>query len=288
VLLHSIHEFLYEHRGWVSLFTIPTALIYGRILILGLIADRRKHQPFSSDSSPLPQVPVKVVKPPIRTTPAPDRLLATHDAKGRAVTEVLDTPPQPAPHSRTTATELLPAPEDRHELRPLTRRDPIDAETVSDVFSGNDDSIKPSGPSTDIVRKANRMEELGLHIGISPSDGKTKTPLPEPAAVVEASARQERLSELGLAPAALTSSAPEAAPAPTKPPAPQLDAILAKLDQVLSGEIKAPAEPALAVPTEKKKAEVPLWARADSFDDDVAKEKNNPKQLGLFDKDSDK
>jgi hypothetical protein len=278
VLLYSIHEFLYEHRGWVSLFTIPTGLYYGYILVSGLIADRRgKDQKLSSDSSRLP----RVIKPPIRTTPAPDRLAAAHFAKGHAATELLDAPPMPAPHSKTTETEMLPAAEDLQELRPLTRHDASNDETVSDVFSGLDDAVaSPAGPTTDIVRKANRLEQLGFHVGITSEEKKIKTPAP--ADPVEPAARQERLSELGLAPAAAP-SAPETAP--TKPPPPQLDAILAKLDQVLSGEIKAPAEP---TPAAQKKADVPLWARADSFDDDVAKEPKNPKQLGLFDKDSEK
>lgn len=267
-MLHSIHEFLYENRGWVCLFTIPTGLIYGRILILGLISDfRRPKAPVSSTSlAGSPSAPL-VVKPPMKLPSNSERVAAQQALKQHAKTEMLDVPTDPK--TKTTSTEpVAQSVSQDAELRALTHRDGPNAATVTDVFSGAESDIVVKAPSAEIARQANRLEELG----IGSEEAK--------AVPVETDAKHERLAELGLA-----SAAAAEAPAPQKPPPPQLDTILARLDQVLSGEVKPAVE---AAAPSSKKTEVPLWARADSFDEDVAKTPSEPKQLGLFDNETEK
>jgi hypothetical protein len=107
---NDIQSFLHDHRGWVIFFSLILGVYYGRILVLGIIADH-KAKNFKGETtkpvSPLSAQPVKAVKrsqDDIKTEIQPSMLeigAAARLSKAVAQTAKM-TPIQDQPNSGTT------------------------------------------------------------------------------------------------------------------------------------------------------------------------------------------
>lgn len=138
---------------------------------------------------------------------------------------------------------------------------------------------KRSASGTELIRKAKRHEELGLHIGIKPDILGEQQRL----ATKDLDAILAKLDDaLGAsAPAGSSASTPASDPAAANAASTLPAADTATQAPLTTTRIlPAPTEPAAPAPA---KPAVPSWARADSFDEDAGKKKDTPgQQHSLF------
>jgi hypothetical protein len=211
-VLHDIHVFLYGHKILVLLVTVPLLIVYGRILYANLVGGQaapapRARQPDLIRPTGKPSAKfaetVKVDDIP-RTL---DSGVASHLEKGRAKTDRM------AP----VTVDAKPAADDE----------------MGDMFSGlgapagDDAAAEPGKPlpgftQTGAIRRVARMEEIGFHHSIESDKAEPGKAPPMPSEATE------RLKELALGTPG----------EPAKSSAPELDAILARIDQVLSQDVK--------------------------------------------------
>ncbi len=252
-MLHDIHVFLHENRFWVLVVTVPGILVSLRIFLAHLSAAKptapMQRQPGLIRPQPKPSPKFAET---VKAEDFPRTLdsgLAAHIDKGRAVTDRL------APV--TVGGDAKKAAND-------------DDEAMGDLFAGlGDDTAAVAKESTTererkgisetaAIRRVARLEEIGFHHSIAsdkvepgkapPMGVYAPAPAAHPAAhtpsaassastptpimVSPVDAAKARLQELGLA------GGTAAQAEPTQPAAPELDAILARIDQVLSQDQK--------------------------------------------------
>ncbi|MBA3846158.1 MAG: hypothetical protein H0X45_05880 [Planctomycetes bacterium] len=250
-MLHDIHVFLHEYRWFVLVVTVPGIIVSIRIFLAHLAA----------------------ATPPTSTPRQPGVLIRPHGKPSPKFAETVKAEDFPRTLDAGVAAHLDKSRAATDKLAPVTvggdTKPSDDDEAMGDLFAGlgDDTATMAKGDSakhdptkghsakeattsrkaiseTAAIRRVARLDEIGFHHSI-PSDkvepGRAPPmPVDVPAAsattvvtpVSPVDAAKARLQELGLSGGAAGSS--EAA----KPAAPELDAILARIDQVLSQDQK--------------------------------------------------
>ena len=250
-MLHDIHVFLHENRFVVLVVAALGMVVAIRIFVAHFAAAR---QPVPAARPPGPLIrpqgkPSSKFAETVKAEDFPRSLdagVAAHLDRGRAVTD------KPAPV--TVGGDK--ASSDDDAMSDLFSGLGDDTATVAKADAAKHDPTRSHSPKeatterdrkaiseTAAIRRVARLEEIGFHHSI-PSDkvepGRAPPmPVDVPSStattvVSPVDAAKARLQELGLAGGAAGGATAEAA----KPAAPELDAILARIDQVLSQDQK--------------------------------------------------